>query len=76
MSDAATVDTAALIQAIKDSGLSKAELARRSRVSLSHIKNICGGFLPRPRTAQALADALNVDIDTFYRHPDTNGNAA
>lgn len=78
MSNVPTVDGNAFIRAIEGSGLSKTELARRSGVSLSHIKNICGGFAPRRRTAQALADALNVDLDTFWTPPvaQANGDAA
>lgn len=78
MSNAPTVDGRAFVRAIEDSGLSKAELARRSGVSLSHIKNICRGFPARRRTVQALADALDVDLHTFWTPPvpEANGDAA
>lgn len=78
MSNVPTVDGPAFIRAIEDSGLSKAELARRSGVSLSHIKNICGGFPARRRTAQALADTLKIDLSVFWSVPTPriNGDAA
>lgn len=76
MSHTRSVDIAALIQAIEDSGLSKTELARRSGVSLSHIKYVCAGTRGlNPRTAAALAEPLGVDVNRLY-HTVHTGDAA
>jgi transcriptional regulator with XRE-family HTH domain len=60
------VEPQALTRLIDQSGLSKAELSRRSGVSLSHIKNACGAkFRLGARTAAAIATALGCDPDDF-----------
>lgn len=61
------LDIPALVSAMEARGMSKTELARRSGVSLSHIKYLCRGLRGlHPRTARGLADALGVPVDHLY----------